>query len=280
MRLPVPVRIKDVMYTDCEITAPTVNVIAETRRIVDNGNFFASMRPFCAGVIKEFKTSDGTAITDPIAIKSIIPRMPYRSVEFVSLQAILKHYSDDDGIEGVYYCPRCNAEVIAEIIESDGTSIDTRDHIGELAINYFEGDAEGLTIHVQLTEPVLIIDKKDNETLIEVNNLAVGVPTLEQCITAEGKVGNRDSVKLQLAIYVEALEKVNGEAVDNKYRTSFGMYIFGNIRAVKKDLGYLADQINQYGLDRTVQKECRKCGKIWKAFVNTSNFFVSAPLSF
>jgi len=280
MRLPVPARVKDVLYTECELTSPTVNVIAETRRVSDSGNYFSSLRPFCNGCITQFRTADGRVITDPVAIKAIVMQTPYKSIETLSIQAILLHYSEDDGVEGVYHCPRCGAEIICEIREEDGVKIDTRDHIRDLPINYLDPETESMDIHLVLTEPVQIIDKKDNSVIMEVNDMDVQIPTLENCIAAEGRVGARDFVKLQIAIYVEALKKVNGEAVDNKFRSSFGMHIFGNMNAVKRDLGVLADNINRYGIDRGVQKECRMCGKVWKATLNTSNFFDGAPLMF
>ena len=278
MKLPIPILVGDVLYTDCEITSPTVNIIIETRKIIEEGVYFSAMKKFCAGCISEIKTEEGKIITDSISIKSILAHCCYRTIEYIAIQAMLKHYSDDDGIEGIYYCPRCGVESIAELKEEDGMTIDTRDHINELAINYFDSSIDSFLIHVDLSESVKIYDKKNNELLLEVADIDVLIPTLEQSIQAEAKVGSRDSIRLQLAIYVEALKKVNGKEIDTKFKNIYGSEIFGNITNIKKDLGFLSDSINKFGMARTVKKTCKRCGKIWASVVNTSNFFVSTPL--
>jgi len=277
MRLPLPKRIKDVLYTEAEVSEPTVNAAIETQKMAKSGSFFQSLRAFCNSCVDEFKTSDGQSITDPISIKSIIPKLPFKTVEYLALQAVLKHNDGDDGIEGMYPCPRCGHDVIAEYSDRDGVIIDTRDHISKLTVKY--SDDEQGPITVDLATPVLIQDKVTNEVIEEVKSLTIEAPTLEKCIAAEGKTSS-DRIRLQLAIYVECLIAVNGQPIDSRYRDAYGMYIFGNIRSIKKDLKVLSDSINQFGLDTSVEKECPKCGKVWRAQVNTSNFFASAPLSF
>src|SRR5271157_4760882 len=229
MRLPYPARIKDVLYTDFEIDAPTVDTIAKTRNLTEQGKFFPAMRPFVEGSVTEFRTSTGEIINDPISMKGIVPKIPYKSIEFISLQAMLAHFGDDDGVEGIYPCPRCGKEVLAEYSESDGMIVDTRDKLSDLTVNYYED--ENSIIHLQLTTPVEIMDKKEKEIIMTVKDMDFEFPTLEHCINAEAKVGMKDAIRLQIAMYVECMVKVNGEDVDHKFKNQFGSHILGNIRS-------------------------------------------------
>ena len=149
-----------------------------------------------------------------------------------------------------------------------------------MKVGFFDPYSDSYDIHVDLTEPVVIKDKGDNEVFLQIENFDVAIPTLENCIVAESKVGTKDHIKLQLAIYVEAMKKVNGESIDNKFKNEFGVFFMGKIRKVGKDLAKLSDGINKYGVDRRVDKECRKCGKKWRPIVSTSNFFDGTPLAF
>lgn len=279
MKLPIPGKIGDGLYTDCEIVKPSVNSIAATHKMAEDGNLFSAMRPFCSDCITSFTTADGKIIEDIVAIKSIIPKLPYKTIEYIAVQAVLKHYGEDDGVEGVYPCPRCDTKFISEYREDDGIVIDTQDHISQLQVHYFDPGNDSFIIHVDLTEPIQIKDR-EGDVLEEITSLDVSIPTLENCIIAESKVGFTDKPRLQIAIYVESLKKVNDKEIDNKFRNSFGMLVFGKIREIRKDLGGLSRGINRFGLDTAVEKTCRNCGKVWKAHINTSNFFVGTPLSF
>jgi len=273
MKLPIPVTISGTVYTDVELQGPTVDVAMETRRISDTGKMFQAMRPFCVGCIESFTTQDGQIVNDPISIKSIVPKLKYKSVEYIAIMGLLIH-NDDDGVEGIYSCPRCGSELVAEYRDDDGIVTDTRDHIRDMPVNYFDPDKDSNEILVELTVPVTLKDRKDSEVVLDVRSFSIEHPTLEHYIAAESKIGASDPVKLQLAMYVEALKTVNGEVIDSKFRNEFGLLIFGNIRSIKKDLGKLADEINRFGLSRSARKTCRRCGKEWEVNPNTSNFFV------
>lgn len=279
MRLPIPVEINNVLYVDAEVQAPTLDCLTETRKIAEDGRFFQSMRVFSNGCIKSVTTDSGQIIEDQIALKSVITKTPYKTIEHLAIRSLMVHNDDDDGVEGYYPCPRCGKESISEYRNDDGVIIDTRDHISSLSVGYFDPYNDNREITVVLTEPVIIKDRGNNDVFLEIKDFTVEIPTLEQCIVAESKVGNSDPIKLQLAIYVEAMKKVNGEKIDNKFKNEFGLFFLGKIRTAKTDFGKLAESINKYGLNRTVEKTCVKCGKVWRPTINTSNFFGSAPLT-
>jgi hypothetical protein len=279
MNLPVPKTIANSLYVGCEVQAPSLDCIAKARSSADS-TYFPALRILCAECVKDFITEDGKIISDPVSIKSIIPKLPFKSAEFIVMQSLLLQNEDDDSIEGYYPCPRCGQENISEYRNDDGIEIDTRDHISEFKIGYFDPYNDNEEIHVELTDPVVISDKGDDgDVLLEVNDFDVVIPTLENCIIAEAKVGIKDPLILQLAIYVEAMTKVNGQKVDAKFKKQWGMFFLGKIRTAKKDIGALSDEINKYGIIRKVKKTCKKCGKVWEPTPNTSNFFASAPLS-
>lgn len=281
MKLPIPARVAGTVYTEAEIQAPTVDNVTETRAIADKGKMFAAMRPFMVGCILSFRKEDGQEIDDPISIKSIVPKLPYKSVEYLTTNALLLA-NNEDGIEGIYPCPRCGTEVIAEYRDEDGVIIDTRDFIKNFPVRYFDANKNSYEITIELTNPVIIGGKKNSgeDPVLDVRSIGVEIPTLENFIVAESKVQGNDPVKIQLAAYVEAMKTVNGEVVDNAFKNQFGMAIFGNIRSIKQDLGRLAEEINKFGIMRQVQKTCPRCKKVWNVQPNTSNFFEYAPLSY
>lgn len=277
MKLVIPFSVKGKVYSECELENPRASVIADTKKSIDEtGDAFSAMRVMLNGCVTSFTITDGTVVADRVAVKSLIPKMPLKTAEHLTLSLVTMHYADDDGIEGVYPCPRCGAQYIAEILENDGMAVDTRDHISALPVVYCE--TPDMEITRDLKSPVIIENKANNSILYEINSISIGIPTLENAINAYAKIGSRDMVRLQFAMYVEALLKINGEPVDNRFKNSFGMLVFENIRDARADLGWIAEQINRYGTDRDVSKTCKRCGKVWKATVSTSNFFVLGNL--
>jgi hypothetical protein len=231
------------------------------------------------GCITKFITQDGKEIEDLVSIKSIIPKMPYKTVEQLAVASMLIN-NEDDTIEGLYTCPLCGRQFKAERREEDGIVIDTSDKMSKLEINYFDTEKDSFEIHVDLTEPVTCKNKEDKDELIlEVNSFDISIPTLEDCIIAENNTGLNSNIKLQIAIYVQALKKINTESIDNKFKNMWGLYVFGHIRNIKKDLGQVSDYINRFGLDKRAKEKHCACGKVWRPTVNTSNFFVGAPLT-
>jgi hypothetical protein len=281
MKLPIPQEIKNVLYTDFEVLSPTPDIVADTKKIMDQGNLFQSMRPFINGCLSSLISEEGTAITDSVSLRSIVPKLYHKNIEYICIQALLQHNDDDDGIEGIYYCPMCGTESKAEYKKIEDIIIDTRDKISNLKVGYFDPYKDNPIIHIELSVPVEIKDRITNEAIVDdIVSIDVEIPTFENCINAESKAGKNDSIRLQLAIYVEALKKVNGNDIDSRFKNNFGAIMFGRMRGFRKDLGKLSDEINRYGIEKEVEKTCGHCGKVWRPAVNTSNFFGSALRSF
>ena len=272
MRLPIPIYKKSgEVYTEISPIKPKSKILAETKRVVDTGNVFAGMKTFISGCTEEIRGKD-VIVSDSKEISNLISELPYRSAYYVSIQIALLHDAED-GIEGVYSCPRCFTDHISERT----SDYDNRDFISSLDILYKEPDAQRTFKHT-FTTPVKIFSTLDGEKslVIEVESMEFHDPTLSDCISAYSKVGLTDELRFQFAVFVESLEKVNGQEVDIKFKNRYGHTIFENIEDVKKDLAPIKEEIEKYGLITKVGKTCLKCGKQWRANINPSNFFVSA----
>lgn len=281
-KFPVPLKIDNTVYHSCDVEAPTAGVLADTRKAADTGDRFNATLIFLTGCIKSI-IADGNEITDRLAIKSALRRLPYRSAEVIALKAILQVH-DNDGIEGIYPCPRCHYQVISQIVEENGEVIsDTRDFISNINIEYMQEYGEGFTIN--LSDTVYIQNMKTEEPFIDpktqqavsMSSITMRHPTLGDCIEAYLKQGGTDEMRLQYRIYVEAITEIDGMPVDRSWKEKYGMMLFEKIKSIK-DIGIIAQKANEYGIARKVKKNCPKCGKEWQAEVNTSNFFESAPL--
>jgi ribosomal protein S27AE len=273
IRFAVPVFFNDTIYTHAEIIKPTGAVLADTRKVSDSGDFFSINRVFCIGCIESITTSAGQIITDKIAIKSIVSKMPNKTAEQIALAIIQLYYAEDDGVEGVYPCPRCNNPVIAELKDIDGLKLDTRDFISQLEIRYYEGN--GIIEH-QMAVPVSIKNTATGEVIEQITSFTMRFPTIEDGINAFQRYGTQDLIRLQFAMFVQAITHVNGEPVKSSWKSTVGMMFFEGIKDVKKDIEPVVNEINSYGVIPNVRKICPKCGKEWDAIINTSNFFDSA----
>jgi hypothetical protein len=280
-KFPIPLKINDVLYHSCDIDAPTPGVLADTKKVADTGDRFNSTLVFLAGCIKSI-VSETAEISERIQLKSALRKLPFRSGEVIALKSILQVH-DDDGIEGIYPCPRCNHRVVSQIVSENGETIsDTRDFIRNLDIEYMQDYEE--TFDIQLTKPTYIINGKTGEPMVDMKtNLQIGMsalkmkhPTLGHCIEAQAKQGSSDDMRLQYRIYVEAITEIDGMEIDRPYRDKYGMMLFEKIPDIK-DIGEISKRVHTYGIASKVKKICPSCGKEWMARVNTSNFFEFAP---
>ncbi len=269
MRLPIPITGDNgSKFMMAEIKRPPSGLVADTKKLIDsNPNIFVATRHFISGIITSIDE-----VEDSIALKGLIKNIPYRSAEYLLLQSFLLRNPEDDGIEGVYPCPRCHYKVISEIYEKDDITYDTRDFISKLEINY----TEDTSFSVTFDEPVEIKDGRTGDILHSVNSITMKFPTLEHCIMGYNAcTDKRDDIRLQFNIYAQALTHINDEPVSPKFKTNFGALIFDKIDN-DADLLKISNAVRAFGLDSRVEKFCPECGKKWMATINTNNFFVSS----
>lgn len=258
IRLPIPIN-NGKVYEEIDIKEIIAGVVADTNKEVDNGNPYRALQVMIAGCTEKLGE-----VTEKANIKNIVGTMPYKTAEYVSIK-ILTMDEKDDGIEGVYNCPRCNAQIICEKTEDN----DTLDYLNDIEIKELK---ENNPIEITLSDPIEIPVKDENMSIVE--SMQLIHPTLNGCSNAVAKVGEKDNIRLQLAIFNESIVKVNGIEIDNKWKNRYGMYVFEHMK--KKDMRNISNKLSEYGMSSEVNKHCIKCGKDYKATINTANFFVSA----
>ena len=258
IKLPIPIFCDDKRHEKVNSIEITAGVIADTKKVIDQGDPYKGMQIFISGCLESIDP-----IVDKSAIKLLTGMMPYRSAEYLSMKIITQN--EDDGIEGMYNCPRCDKAIICEKTEN----VDRRDFLSDLDIFYSNGSN---TFEYKFESPITVPAKEDEIT--DIVSITLRYPTLNDCSAAILQLGEIDKVRLQFGIYLEALEKVNGESVSSKWKSRYGMSMFDQIK--RKDIQKLGELITRYGLDIEVAKTCPACGKVFKTPINTSNFFVSA----
>jgi len=269
MRLPIPILGDNgSKFTTAEIKRPSSGLVADTKKLIDsNPNIFVATRHFVSGIITSIDE-----VEDSIALKGLVKNIPYRTAEYLLLQSFLLRNPEDDGIEGVYPCPRCHHKIIAEIYEKDDITYDTRDFISKLEVNY----TEDTSFSVTFDEPVEIKDGRTGEILQTINSITMKYPTLEHCIMGYNAcMDKRDDIRLQFNIYAQALTHINDEPISQKFKMNFGALMFDKIDN-DADLLKISNAVRAFGLDNRVEKFCPECGKKWITTINTNNFFVSS----
>jgi hypothetical protein len=259
IRLPIPI-FSEKIFEEVTIRRLVAGVLADTHRIVEKGDIYKAIQTFVAGGIESIGD-----ITDRPSINSLVGKMPFKSAYYLATKIIFLD-EKDDGVEGYYPCPRCNEPKICEA----GEDRDTRDFISDLKINYMEGKDNLFT--VELDNPVEIKDESGGEEGIL--KLALHYPTLNDCSAAFNRAGDKDKGRLQFQIYVQALEQVNDNEVDRKYKNSLGMFIFEKMD--RKDIRKISDKCEEFGMKTEATKICNKCQKEFVVEINTANFFGSA----
>lgn len=266
MNLPIPIFRNDKIYTAVDIQKPRTGVITKAYdAAVYKGLNFKALYEFVSGCIDTIYSQDGESESDPAAIKRICGMIPSVSAETVALK-VMALINENDYIEGVYTCPRCGEKIITG---EDGIT-DTRDKVADLEIVNMEGHFDN-SIFVQLSEVIRIKDQRTGEVLETIENFEVRYPTLNDCMNAEE--GQRSDVAIALRIYCNSLQKVNGMDATGQWKGTYGMLMMNKI--YPRDLSIISNAIKKYGIQKTKQRTCIECGKVWEAPLNTSNFFVS-----
>jgi len=267
-RLPIPIFKDDSTYKEIEFKKPTPGVLADTQKVAQSGDSFSAIIKFLQGCIVRIDD-----ISDRVSISSLVRNIPYKTSEYCNIK-IMTSLDEDDGIEGIYGCPRCKHSTIAEKksdIQTGELIFDNRDHISDLVVTYYEGDEN--KIYHEFKEPFEIKNASNGEVIQEIYNISMRFPTMDDCIKASQKQGKNDDMRFQFAVYLEALTHVNEQSVDSRFKNMFGMKLFEIIPDVKNDLWGIKEKVDKYGISRRIKKVCPSCGKEWMALVNTSGFF-------
>jgi len=262
IQLPIPIFCEGKIYKEATLKPIQASIIADSNKEVQKGNNYRAIQIFLAGGIASIDD-----VTDKQRIKSLVGKMPFKSAWLLVVKTIMAD-EKDDGVEGLYECPRCHQDKVCEYNEDE--SLDTRDYISDLETRYYEEDKEVLELNLE--HLVKIEDADGGEQAV--SKIELVFPSLDHCAMAYEKVGGGDEIRLQFAVYVQALHSVDGIKIDKKFRKRYGMSIFE--RMEKNDSIEIGRRIDEYGLITKVEKICTKCNKNFKVNLNTANFFVSA----
>jgi hypothetical protein len=268
MKLPIPIFCKDTIYREVELKKPNAGVIADTQKAAEDSDVYSALLTFVGGCVKGIRNGTAEAVEDKSRLKMILPYLSYKATEYLSIKILLM-IDDNDGIEGIYKCPRCDNNIICE--EKD--DIDTRDMVNDQKVIEMEEDESNI-IQIKLEEPIELKNELDNDVIEVIETIEMELPKIKDCIAATKKIGNINKSELQLEIYNQATIKINGNEIDNKYKNRYGKSIFRKLSFA--DSKEISRRINKFGLSQTKEKICNKCGKKFTITLNTANFFGSA----
>jgi len=265
MRLICPVNFSNRLFVEAEITDPGGGVIADTNKIIENnGNVFFALLTFAKGNIVSLKTDTGEVEEKKETISQICRNMTYKTIEHLAIQQVLL-YNEDDKVEGIYRCPRCNEKIYAEKTKED----DTRDCIGDLNIVYQEDNKE-FSINF---DNILEIKNAKGEVIESIQSMSFNHPSIDSYIDAYNKYPT-DSIRLQYKVYENSITRVNSNPITTDWKTKFSKLFFEQQK--NRELNKIAKIVNKAGIDGLIYKTCNQCGKEFEVYLNTANFFVSA----
>jgi hypothetical protein len=252
------------VWTEATLGKITGGALADAQAAAEGGDYFKAVLALLAVVVAEVIDEKGVAETDRAQVKTIVREMPSIDAEYLSTEA-LSLSGGEDYIEGIYRCPRpgCDGEIISE---GDGA-----DKISDLETVYAEEPDE--PIDMSLASPVRIVNTRTGALLVDVTTLVLRQPVVRDYIRAFSKVGMKDQLRYQYAAYAEAILLVNEEKVDDKWRNTWGSFVFEKME--RADLSEVGRRIRSKGLQTRLPKTCPKCGKRWDAEVSTAGFFAS-----
>jgi hypothetical protein len=260
VKLSIPFTWSGETWVEVEYGKPSVEVMADARAIADTGDFFSTVLTFLAGVVRTITSASGKVETDKGQIKNILREMPAGNTDHVSLMALGQ--GGNDLLEGYYKCPRCGKALVCEG--------DQADSLEDLEVIESEPDP---VVERTLVASVSVTNRATKEELLCIESVSLHHPTLRDYIQAFGASG-KDRIRQQYGAYANALISINSKPVDDKFKRQYGAWAFGKM--MLEDVNAIAEQILSVGLQRTLEKHCAECGKVWPASVSTSGFFVSA----
>jgi hypothetical protein len=276
VKLPLSFIFNGKLISEVNVKRPGTEAIADCKDKMQDDDFYGGMAIFAAGSIAGLIDSDEKEIIEKSTIRQAVQVMPYRDVEFVLLQAMIKT-GIDDVIEGIYPCPRCKKNYIPadpdpEYNRNDPEhNSDDADRISKLRTVFLAGNPREFLIEFETA--VETIDADSDEVIDRVESVKLRDPIMDDMIRAARKVGIGNSDRFNSAIYAEATLECNGQKVDKKWKNEWGTWLYDKIDYT--DSKRIQAEMRKYGTKTSVERTCRHCGKKWEAEVDTGSFFAS-----
>jgi len=257
------------IITHAEIKKLTLGELSGVSSVLENSGAYMAYEKFIKlGVVSYIDMFD-EVISDNVRVSGLNNKLPFFSAEHIMIE-ILKMYEYDDGISGIYECPLCKTKIQCKSPRYEG-DIDTRDFLSDLEVVYDEEQKSNI-IH-EMSEPVIISNKKTGEVLSEVRSITYRYSTLHDCVDAYMKTGQSSKSKLQLKILSNSIIEINGQEVSPEYKRTWADYIIDHITDIKNDVNAVSAEMQRYGINPKKKKTCLECGQEWYPVLDTSSFF-------
>lgn len=249
------------IFTEGELIKPKGGVLADAEKA---SNDMIGIVKLVSGCLASVMDSNGETVSKKDTIEGIVRHMPYQTAEYLAMKIFAKR--TDGAIEQIVHCPRCKSRYIYEYIDED---MDDRIKFDDLEVIVYENTEEPHIV-VNLDSAIEIKSKKDQTILHSIENMKFRFPIMNDGISAHMKYPN-DAVRRQYQMYISAMTHINGEEIDSKFKTMWGMFIFD--RMDTDDIKQIADELQKYGMNKRLKHTCSECEKTFGFMVDTSNFF-------
>ena len=237
IKLPVPIKSGDTIYTHAEITRPRSKILAQTTKTIRSSSEWHAMLDFIAGCVLRFFNEDGSEVDDKVAIKALVRKMPaVQTANYVVSQILIlmdpvkymEDYEPEFTIDLSEPVVIVNAKTREELFKVETITM-RHPTLGD-CINAFQ--KLGANDEVKLQWQIYV------ESLTAYNGEPIDTKT-------KNTYG--------MFIFNELKDPIaDYKAISNNYKKH------GLDTSVKRHC------------------KNRACGKVWRTNLNTSNFFVSA----
>jgi len=266
MRLAIPVFLPEGRITDVELRIPTPGVLSDVGRSADTGSNYVAMQILIAGSIETCTDEKGdVSRPDRSRAKVIVGRMSLQTAWQIALE-VAKLIKGDGKISGAYECPECHNIVRAQKTKD----VDLRDDLSDFEVSYKEDEEKGIAISID--EPVQIEREGNREVLSSVSRFVFSTPTLADYIKVNAR--GVEEYRELFHVMLETLLEVDGQPVEAKWKTRYGLLTMERIPYVK--MRELSASFQRYGIRTRVTRHCPKCGSDFEARINAEGFFASA----
>lgn len=250
MKLPIAIHHNGSIYSTAEVKEATAGDIAKVKKVGENGDIYSAFLTFACVTCQSVGDEDS-----PEEIKNILKFAPFETVYAIAVLGMAKTRGVNS-IEGRYKCSCGN------IVE----------HTGEFADMLFDLECETTEdefVEITLPQSVEIKNAKTGDTIEKIETLCMKYAVVNDLIKAFRKYPDSES-NMQFEVYKNSIVRVNGNEIDDTWRSSFGDMIFQKMSY--NTINYISKELSKHSFGE-VDCVCMKCKKRWKAKVDLTNFF-------
>ena len=240
-----PINYNGSLVTHYELRELTLGIL---NNVTKKQNMYSALRELVNDSVICFRGSNNEEfIGSHVGI--ISGKLVYKTLEAIIFE-IVKEAQDDTGIDGIYFCPRCN-EKHNEI-----------DYLNDIEVVYT--DMVNDEFEVELSKPIFLKSKEAEE---EVVGFKIRYPNIVDIEKAKGE---------QTRIYANCLIEVNKEIPSKQWMDVFSQKLFDSIPVKEPGLKEFSAELLSFGIKTVKQIGCNNCDKEFEYDINMSNFFVSS----